>query len=190
MNTTAIRDEIYQSILAIEPFDSVERQHIDFALGWLESGAGIFRTQKPATPPIHLVSYFVLFSPEKSKMLLVDHKNAELWLPSGGHVEPGENPKDTVTREVKEELGIEGEFLFSSPLFLTVTETVGKVMQHTDISLWYVLKGDPDDLLTPDEEEFHQVHWFGMDDIPFKRSDPHLKRFIEKMSAKLVHYCL
>ncbi|MBS3117714.1 NUDIX domain-containing protein [Candidatus Woesearchaeota archaeon] len=29
-----------------------------------------------------------------------------LWRPPGGMVEPGEDPKDTVIREMKEELGI------------------------------------------------------------------------------------
>ena len=31
---------------------------------------------------------------------------ASLWLPTGGHVEPGEDPSDTVERECQEELGI------------------------------------------------------------------------------------
>ncbi|MEE3919135.1 NUDIX domain-containing protein [Micromonospora sp. BRA006-A] len=29
-----------------------------------------------------------------------------MWLPSGGHVEPGEHPADTVRRELREELGV------------------------------------------------------------------------------------
>jgi 8-oxo-dGTP pyrophosphatase MutT (NUDIX family) len=39
-------------------------------------------------------------------VLLVDHKNARLWLPTGGHVEEGEDPRATVVRELKEELGL------------------------------------------------------------------------------------
>ena len=181
MKTVAIREEIYQLISAIRPLDMVERQHIDFALNWIESGVEIFRTEKPATPPTHLVAYFLVFSPEQSKVLLVDHKKAALWLPPGGHVEPGEHPKKTVVREAKEELGIEAEFLFEEPLFVTVTKTVGNVTPHTDVSLWYALKGNCDDSLTYDKDEFNRIRWFGIDEVPFERSEPHLKRFLEKM---------
>lgn len=181
MKSIEIRDEIRDSISAIRPLDDIERQHIDFAIKWIESGVEIFRTEKPATPPTHLVSYFLIFAPEQSKVLLVDHKKAELWLPAGGHVEPGEHPKETVIREVQEELGIEAVFLFEDPLFVTVTKTVGNVIQHTDVSLWYVLKWHPDDPINYDKDEFNQIQWFGIDKIPFERSDPHLRRFIEKM---------
>src|ERR1700730_4264778 len=101
MKTVNIRNEIRDLVLAIRPLDDIERQHIDFFTDWILSDIEIFRTEKPATPPIHLVSYFLVFSPEKAKVLLVDHKKAELWLPSGGHVEPNEDPKETVFREAK-----------------------------------------------------------------------------------------
>lgn len=181
MRTVDIRNQIRDLILAIRPLDDIEKQHIDFFTDWIHSGIEIFRTEKPATPPIHLVSYFLVFSPEKSKVLLVDHKKAELWLPPGGHVEPNEDPKETVSREAKEELGIEAEFLFEKPLFVTVTKTVGNVIPHTDVSLWYALKWNPDDPLIYDKDEFNQIKWFWINEIPFEKSDPHLRRFIKKM---------
>ena len=39
-----------------------------------------------ATPPKHLVSSFALV--DHDHIILVDHKYAERWLPTGGHVEP------------------------------------------------------------------------------------------------------
>src|SRR2546427_10572074 len=107
----SLRLEIFKEVSSICPLDKVEEEHIDFVLKWINSGVEIFRTQKPATPSIHLVSYCFIFSLEKSEILLVDHKRAELWLPPGGHVEPGEHPKEAAIREAKEELGIEAEFL-------------------------------------------------------------------------------
>nr|MBA3817113.1 NUDIX hydrolase [Parachlamydiaceae bacterium] len=118
--------------------------------------------------------------------LLVDHKKAELWLPPGGHVDPGEDPKETVIREAKEELGIEAEFLTHEPILLTVTKTVGNVTKHTDVSLWFILKVDPSQVLDYDSSEFHQIRWFEIDDIPFEKSDPQLKRFIQKMQSNKV----
>ncbi len=103
MKTVVIRSNIFQSISKILPVDPLEVQHRDFVLDWIASGVEIFRTEKPATPPIHLVSYFLVVSPDEGKVLLVDHIKAELWLPTGGHVEPGEDPKEMVVREDKEE---------------------------------------------------------------------------------------
>ena len=185
MSTVDIRLGIHQIVSSMKPFDSLEKEHIQFVLDWIESGSEIFRIEKPAVPDTHLVSYFVIVSKEVDQILLVDHKKAELWLPPGGHVDPGEDPKETVKREAKEELEIDAEFLFSDPLFLTVNKTVGNVTQHTDVSLWYVLKGDPNQILKFDSGEFHQIRWFPIDEIPFEKSDPHMKRFIEKLLSIL-----
>jgi len=51
---------------AISPFDVLEEQHIDESLAWIESGALIFRINKPDVPLKHLVSYFVLVDEEAS----------------------------------------------------------------------------------------------------------------------------
>ncbi|MBA2369928.1 MAG: NUDIX domain-containing protein [Candidatus Protochlamydia sp.] len=180
-----IRSEIHQIVSKIQPIDGLEAQHIGFALNWIETGSEIFRIEKPATTDTHLVSYFVIVSHEMDQILLVEHIKAELWLPPGGHVEPGENPKEAVKREAMEELGIEAEFLFEDPLFLTVTVTTGNVGKHTDVSLWYVLEGNANQLLNFDPEEFHQIRWFGIKDIPYEKSDPHMYRFIEKLLYQL-----
>lgn len=182
MNTTDIRSKIHQVVTTISPLDKAEKENVRFVLDWIESGCEIFRTEKPATPETHLVSYFVIASPDMDQILLVDHKKAGLWLPPGGHVEPGEDPKETVRREAKEELGIEAEFFFDKPLFLTVTKTVGNIAQHTDVSFWYLLKCDPQQSLNYDINEFNQIRWFWIDEIPFEKSDPHIKRFLQKMS--------
>lgn len=170
-------------VRAIEPFDSLEQEHITQTLEWIASGAPLFRTVKPATPPQHLVSYFVLFDPAQQKLLLVDHRNAGLWLPAGGHVEPSEHPTTTVEREVLEELGITARFLVTKPLFLTVTQTVGGSLGHIDVSLWYLLHGDASQEIQFDAGEFHTVRWFAVDDLPHDRCDPHLRRFAAKLTA-------
>ena len=114
-------------------------------------------------------------------LLLVDHINAELWLPTGGHVEPGEHPRTTAIREAKEELAINGEFHHDGPLFLTITETVGKTAGHTDVSIWYSLRGDRSNELVVDQSEFHSVRWFHKDEVPLDRADQHMERFLSKL---------
>lgn len=102
---------VYELVQAITPQDATEQAHIADVLAWIKSGAPLYRIEKPDKPPKHLVSYFVVVDPEHQSLLLADHIKAQLWLPSGGHVEPQEDPKLTVQREVQEELGIEAIFL-------------------------------------------------------------------------------
>jgi 8-oxo-dGTP diphosphatase len=180
-----MREKIAETIEAIEPLDGLERAHRDSTLEWIGSGAPVFRTAKPDVPPKHLVSYFALVDQRRGKLLLVDHKLAGLWLPSGGHVESDEDPKATVVRELAEELNLAAEFVRDGPLFITVTRTVGAVGGHTDVSLWYLLRGDSSRAIEFDRGEFHGVRWFSFDEIPFERSDPHMRRFVAKMRRSL-----
>jgi 8-oxo-dGTP diphosphatase len=180
-----MRERIAEIVAAIEPVDQLEREHRDSTLEWIRSGAPIFRTAKPDVPPRHLVSYFALVDDQRGKLLLVDHKLAGLWLPSGGHVEPGEDPHATVVRELSEELSLAADFIDADPLFITVTRTVGKDGGHTDVSLWYLLRGDSSRAIEFDQGEFHGVRWFGFDRIPFERSDRHMRRFVAKLRALL-----
>lgn len=177
------RDSLAHLIRAMRLHDAREAEHIETTLAWIASGAPLYRLDKADDPPQHLVSYFILFDQAQQKLLLVDHKKAGLWLPSGGHVEPNEHPQTTVRREVREELGIEANFFSPTPLFLTVTPTVGAVARHTDVSLWYVLQEDAAQPLWFDEAEFHGVRWFALDDLPLDRSDPNLARFVAKLTT-------
>jgi ADP-ribose pyrophosphatase YjhB (NUDIX family) len=163
------------------PFDSLEALHIQDTLDWISSGTPIFRITKPDIPNKHLVSYFVLFDQTVQKILLVDHKKAQLWLPSGGHVEIDEDPKTAAERECLEELQVQAEFLYDAPLFLTSTTTVGLTAGHIDVSLWYVIKGDYSQNYIFDQEEFNAIRWFTFDEIPYSKSDPHMRRFVEKL---------
>jgi 8-oxo-dGTP diphosphatase len=172
----AIRDELE----SIDPLDALERQHRDEALAWVDSGAPLFRTAKPATPPRHLVSYIAVLDDEA--ILLVDHKDARLWLPPGGHVEEGEHPRSTVAREVREELGFDPAHEIAAPLMVTCATTVGVSSGHTDVSLWYVVKASRTQPMTFDAREFNGIQWFEFGETPPSRSDPHLARFLRKLA--------
>lgn len=54
-------------------------------------------------------------------------------------------------------------------VLITSTETVGRTAGHTDVSFWYVLKGDRGRTLNFDQSEFRSVRWFHQDTIPFAR---------------------
>ena len=71
----------------IVPFDAQERADQRDVLAWIDSGEPIWQVEPPATPPEHLVVYCVLVDVDARALLLVDHRNAGLWLPTGGHVD-------------------------------------------------------------------------------------------------------
>lgn len=183
--------EILQLVQAIKPHDALEQKHIDDIATWIKGGAPLYRIKKPDVPPKHLVSYFVLIDPEHRSMLLADHIKAQLWLPSGGHVEPNEDPRQTVIREIREELDQEAVFLKNNdkPFFATVTETVGLTAGHTDVSLWYLVRGSVHDHVNFDRREFNDVEWFTFEEVLESNPvifDPHLHRFTEKLRGYLI----
>lgn len=165
--------------------DELEAEHKALILHWIASGAPLFRVQKPDVPKRHLVSYIVLVDMARQKIFLGDHRNAGLWLPCGGHVEPDEDPQTTARRELMEELRLPASFLFERPFFVTVTRTIGVDAGHEDVSLWYVLSGDLTRQVWFDESEFRDVAWFGFDEIPLDRCDPHFERFMRKLQTAL-----
>lgn len=173
----AIRDEV----ASIRPFDELEETHRADSLAWIDSGAPLCRIGKPATPPKHLVSYFAVV--DGDHILLVDHKSASLWLPSGGHVEPGEHPRETVVRELFEELGLVADHDIAEPLMITCTTTVGLTAGHVDVSLWYVVTADRNQEIQPERQEFAGVKWFRLSEVPLHRSDPHMERFLAKLAV-------
>ncbi len=178
-----MREHLVDLIQSIAPHDTLEAEHIDATMAWIASGAPLYRLSRADDPPQHLVAYFLLCDAAQQKLLLVDHKKAGLWLPSGGHVEVDEAPQETVRREVQEELGVEARFLMPTPLFLTVTPTTGAIAKHVDVSLWYVLQGDSRQEYWFDPTEFYRIAWFDLDALPLERTDPHLARFAAKLQA-------
>jgi 8-oxo-dGTP diphosphatase len=179
---------VHELVHGIGPFDELEAAHREDALRWLESTDDVFRRVKPATPPRHLVSYVPVLD-EAGSSMLVNHVNAGLWLPPGGHVEPDEHHADTAAREAREELGVEAVFRGGQvrPSFVTVTRTVGIDAGHVDVSLWFVLAGTRDMAVAVDRAEFSEARWWTHDqvlDAGEHRLDPHYQRFITKVAGR------
>ncbi|WP_406276875.1 NUDIX domain-containing protein [Nocardia sp. NBC_00881] len=178
---------VAETIRKIEPLDDLEREHIDTTLAWLAATDDIFRRVRPATPPRHLVAYVVLVDPDRRAVFLGHHLNAGLWLPTGGHVEPGEHPLTAARREAFEELGVHAEFsvIGDRPLMLTVTTTVGIDSGHQDVSAWYVIRGDRSREYALDPTEFAEGRWWDIDQHGLPETDPHFKRFLTKLDTQL-----
>jgi 8-oxo-dGTP diphosphatase len=175
----------------VRPVDAQETADQAAIVDWIESGLPLFRTVPPATPPKHLVAYFVPLDAAGRCVLLGDHVKSGLWLPPGGHVDEGEDPRAAVERETLEELGIRASFHphvgRDLPFFLTANPTRGK-QSHVDVSMWFVLDCDRSVELRPDPREFRSVRWYNIDDQlewPADTFDPQMTRFIRKLKAAL-----
>ncbi|GAT67049.1 NUDIX hydrolase [Planomonospora sphaerica] len=182
----AVRD----LVAAVEPYDLREAAHQAWMLEWIDSGAQLFRLEKPSTPPRHLAVYAVLIDDPTRSIMIVDHLLAQAWLFPGGHVDDLEDPRSAVCRELMEELRISPAFHPQTgdiPFFLTVTRTRGR-HSHTDVTLWFCYSADRNAPITPDRREFGEVQWVPIDDRhawPDGAYDPGLERFLGKLRACL-----
>ena len=186
-----VRQLVRQLVEEVEPCDQLEAEHLLDVIAWLAGDDEIFRITKPATPPKHLVSYCALVDSRFEQILLVHHRDAERWLPTGGHVDVDEHPADAAAREIQEELGIEANFheaVGAKPLMVTVTRTVGRSTSHVDVSLWFVFAGSERVVLSPDDAEFSETRWWSFDEVRGDgriEFDPHLARFVDKLRLAL-----
>ena len=51
------------------------------------------------------------------------------------------------------------------------------------MSLWYVVRAHRDQAITFDRSEFNDARWFAFNEVPLERADPHLGRFLSKVSV-------
>lgn len=188
----ALRGAIRELIAGIDPLDAVEAATQASVLEWIDSGQPLFR-EHGAVPRRHLAVYFALLDDAAGTVMQVDHVKAGRWVFAGGHND-GELPDVTVVREASEELGVVAEFHPAvGPLPLFVTESRvgadGDPMAHTDVTLWYVIRGLEGMPIEPDPREFSGTRWVRLADVDRWVGDCYapdqVSRFIRKLSAAL-----
>jgi 8-oxo-dGTP pyrophosphatase MutT (NUDIX family) len=105
------------------------------------------------------VTVFVVW---RDRVLLHRHPKLGMWLPCGGHVEPGELPDDAAVRELHEESGVRVRLVGPHPVHApgprpltrprgVQLETIADGHEHVDLVYWAVpeepydggLEGDP-----------------------------------------------
>ena len=101
------------------------------------------------------------------------------WSIPGGHLKFGEKPEETLSREVKEELGIEVGILKETPFITSYVLDSGKVIYH-GILLCYlcqIIKGKPKRA----NQENRDFKWIRPEKINFQNCVPATDIFIKQL---------
>lgn len=172
-----LRASLAADLDRIIPLDPQEVDELASVRAWVTSGAPLLREQG-GTPSPHLVSYCCVI--DGNHILLGHHRKAGLWLPPGGHVDPGETPIQAAQREISEELGAALPLTYPHPVMATRTTTIGAAPPHDDVTFWYVFQGNRNGSCSGDPREFHAVKWFNPDACP-RDCDPKMHRLFARL---------
>jgi 8-oxo-dGTP pyrophosphatase MutT (NUDIX family) len=127
----------------------------------------------------HTVGAFIFTDAEPVKVLLVHHKQLDVWLQPGGSQELHENPIEAVAREVREETGLDiSSFLgVIHPIDATVgmlprpkylleeyLAARGKRPEHYCLDQIYVVR-IPEQVVTNNKRESHDTRWFAREEL-------------------------
>jgi non-canonical purine NTP pyrophosphatase (RdgB/HAM1 family) len=125
----------------------------------------------------HYTASALVFDADR-RVLLVHHVKSGLWLPPGGHVEPGETPAEAAVREVREETGVDARIVtgpvfehpavtsHAPPLMIieaTAADPVNGPHQHIDFL--YACRAAGGDGLRPAVGEVADARWAELADL-------------------------
>jgi 8-oxo-dGTP diphosphatase len=123
----------------------------------------------------------LILSPNRKATFLLNHKKAQLWLPPGGHVDKGLSFQEAVNIEMKEEIGYEAIFISTRPIFLTKVLTRGLNAGHIDVTVWFLVEGNPDLKYHVLEKEASEAGWVSVDKLAKMPDYSNLPRLYSKI---------
>ena len=142
----------------------------------------------------------VVYIVKDGKVLLVNHRQLDMWLPVGGHVELDEDPEQALYREVKEECGLKIELVGSAkpdskdersmPLPVPAFMDIHKISPtHRHIGLTYFARAQSGEPKLA-AREHADIRWFSKSDLgnPAFKLVPNVRFYADqalKMAEKM-----
>jgi 8-oxo-dGTP diphosphatase len=185
MTRSKVRDEVlgealfYGELDAVLPFDHSERAQLHAARNLRYEAQPCAAAELQVASSATLMVTFVCM--DGHHVLLVDHKASGLWRPTCGGVRPREHPRDSVRRLLRSDLAIAVAPAVHGPIFATLEPA--HVSRNPEIHLWYVLALRRDREIRFDVAAVHDVHWFIANELPERRTEPNVRRFLAKLAS-------
>jgi len=123
---------------------------------------------------------------QQQKVLLILHRKLNKWLPPGGHLDPNETPSEGARREVREETGVEIEFIkqeniwiehwnassFERPYLCLVEEIPAykDTSAHQHIDFVYLAR-PVGGIEKQNVNEIDDMRWFSLNEIEALKAD-------------------
>ncbi len=129
----------------------------------------------------HITVSGYIFNKSLTKVVLLHHKKLHKWMAAGGHIEVNELPHEAISREIKEEVGVEADFIDSmiaakfdsvnewkmpSPYFamMQVIPETKTNPEHLHYDYSYILVARTKKL-NPKPDESQKVQWFSLPEV-------------------------
>lgn len=115
-----------------------------------------------------------VFVVSERRVLLHRHVKLGMWLPPGGHIEPGELPDDAAVREVQEETGVDIRLIGDRGLTidypLQLVQPAGIQLEdiaagHQHIDLVYFAEPVKGSDIDPIHAHSVQAGWYALDEL-------------------------
>lgn len=132
---------------------------------------------------------------DSDRVLLLLHKKLNSWLPPGGHIEEGELTHEAALREVREEAGIDIEFIYGTanvndpedkrarmlphPLFVQLEDVGG----HYHEDFVYLSRAKSNVIAN---NEGHSMGWFTLEEAMNLEAFDNVKKHISHIREKIL----